>query len=156
MASDVMAACQPGAHVFTPLFAGWEPDALTPCDCGAVSWAQDCADRLRAATEQGLAREATVRHAGTPPGPNPEVCDVCGSRMSRAILGRRQLWVRTCTAPCCRYATHSAEAPVEATPGPIAFARAGDLPFVAMERIARRPLEDVAYDARQRQTGERE
>lgn len=150
---------EPGGHVFTELYPGWKPDDATPCDCLAVSWAQERKARLRLATERGLAREAQKRHEGRAPrGPDVTVCDTCGSRMSSPTRGRRGQWVRVCTSPTCRYATHTTEAPPHLEErGPIAFARRGDLPFASMESIARRPLDDVhaeAYrDAKQRQVG---
>ena len=152
------AICQDDAHVFTPLYPGWEPDAQTPCECGAVSYRQHQIAQLKAHTQAGIEREAQRRHDGRAPGPDVTVCEDCGGRMSPPKRGRRGQWVRCCTTPTCRCFTHTFETPPNLEPrGPVGFARRGDLPFTSLDTITRRPLDDVANEAyrdvRQRQAG---
>lgn len=150
---------EPGGHVFTALYPGWEPDDATPCDCGCVSWGEERRARLRKATEAGLAREADKRRTPPAPGPDPDLCNaphpstgICGGRMSPPIRGTRTgLWLRTCRD--CMQTTGTTEAPANTKDRvPIGFARTGEIPFTTMETIARRTSQDLR-DARQRHAG---
>lgn len=167
MSTTTTATCQPGAHVFTPLYPGWEPDDQTPCDCLSQSWAEARKERLRAWTEAGVAKEAGKRREPRPPGPNPDVCnvvnpatgEVCGGRMSPPH--RRdgsEYWMRTCKV--CVESTGTKERPAFIYSHPVIVMHAGELPFTSTERLARRPLDDVhaeAYrDVKHHQAGERD
>src|SRR5688500_6713867 len=51
------------------------------------------------------------------PGPDPNVCEACGSAMNHGIRGARTgLWVRVCTNLECQRATHSLDVPERPTP----------------------------------------
>lgn len=152
--------CLNGQHAFTPLRQGWEPDAATPCDCGVVSWAEHVRAGLRAKVEASLAAEARKRRTPPAPGPDPEICNavhptqgICGGPMSPPHKGPRTgIWIRTCRD--CLSTTGTTEPPAWVlrrtafelpVPGPM---------FTPIETIARPTRHE--FDARQRQSGERE
>jgi hypothetical protein len=136
------AVCRHDGHVFSPLSDSWEPDDATPCDCGAISWAEHVRVGLRASVDASLAREGATRRRPTAPGPNPEMCNaphptkgVCGGPMSQAVKGRRTgFWMRTCCT--CQATTGTLDPPANVGDrGPIVYAYPGELPMSGFETL---------------------